>query len=208
MGESGLFFVQDGALVAADQVRGLVKLDPTNFNAYTSRVFEFVRRRKDGNTEFQHIPYRISSMILNSPWLWQGVPNISVATSCPVFDKEWNFVGKPGFHGDIYYHGPAVTVRKGNRKALNTVLEGFLWESRSDRANFVATLLTGITMPRWVGAHPLTAVSSNRCGVGKTTLAQTMSVIIDGRVSFTISYKPTDENLEEELATRVRFQNS
>ena len=65
-------------------------------------------------------------------------PVFSFATSCPVFDREWKFVGKPGWHRAIYFGRSGGDRQKAQPQGVEyRFWMVFLWESRSDRANFV-----------------------------------------------------------------------
>jgi len=58
-------------------------------------------------------------------------------------------------------------------------------------------------MPHWGRGHPFLATNGNKPGVGKTTLARVLGVLVEGSDPNTVSYTTDDAEFEKQLATRV-----
>ena len=86
---------------------------------------------------------------------------------------------------------------------LQRALADFHWKTEADLVNFVGVLLTALTMPHWGRGHPFLAINGNKPGVGKTTLARVLGVVVEGADPNTVSYSHDDAEFEKQLATRV-----
>ena len=60
---------------------------------------------------------------------------------------------------------------------LNRLLSEVPWAGEADKANYMAALLTVVTMSMWTAGHPFLALSSNQSGLGKSVLAQLLCVV-------------------------------
>ena len=69
-------------------------------------------------------------------------------------------------------------------------------ESEADLVNFVACALTALTMPHWRRGHPFLAINGNKPGVGKSTLARVLGVLVEGEEPPTVTWLPDDAEFE------------
>jgi len=69
--------------------------------------------------------------------------------------------------------------------------------------NFIGMLITGLTIDKWVGHHPLIAFNGNKSQIGKSTLAKFIGIILGGEIPSTISYNYNQQEFEKSLATEV-----
>jgi hypothetical protein len=150
------------------------------------------------------LPHGLASAMVHSPRFRARLPRLTAYARSPVFDLEWNFVGTFGWHeaSGIFYDGAEVRPRKGDQ-ALRAALDGFAWKEEADRVNVIGALLTMLSIPQWTRGHPFLAINGNKSGVGKSTLAQVLAVIIEGRLPATVTYVPREEELEKRIATQV-----
>ncbi|HOX22552.1 MAG TPA: bifunctional DNA primase/polymerase, partial [Elusimicrobiales bacterium] len=204
-----VFYNYHGSLVHIRPGQGLTPITEKNLPGIISSMVEIafqVFSRKDGYLfkGFGVLPPNLAAAFINSARILSKFPFLEQYTRAPVFDGNWNLIAKPGFHetSKIYYDGPAVEpVRVTTR--IKSVLDGFSWKSVTDMVNYLGMLLTGFTMPHWPGKHPMTAYNGNKPGVGKSTAARIVGIILEGKVPVTLTFNPNDEEFEKHLATRV-----
>lgn len=153
---------------------------------------------------FDVLPADLARAFVHSPRVAAKLPVLHAYTRSPVFDRAWNFVGRPGYHAasGIFYDGPEVRPAEGVANVLAAV-EDFPWKDTVDMVNFVGALLTALTMPHWGRGHPFLAINGNKPGVGKSTLARVLGVVAEGAEPTTVSFSANDEEFEKQLATRV-----
>ena len=132
------------------------------------------------------------------------LPHLLLYCRSPLFDTQWRFIGRPGYHPDarIYYDGPALQPASG-LMLTDEILEDFHWKDEADRVGFIGALITAITMPHWGRGHPFLAINGNKPGVGKSTLARVLGVIVEGHTPHSLTFTKDDAELEKQLATRV-----
>ncbi|MES2645076.1 MAG: hypothetical protein V4850_36655 [Myxococcota bacterium] len=153
---------------------------------------------------FDVLPADLSRAFVHSPRVASKLPVLAMYTRTPTFDRQWNFIGKPGFHAasGIFYDGPEVAPTAGVTRVLG-VVQDFPWKDAVDMVNFIGALLTALTMPHWGRGHPFLAINGNRPGVGKSTLARVLGVMAEGTEPTTVSFSPNDDEFEKQLATRI-----
>ncbi|MDP2309919.1 MAG: hypothetical protein Q8P18_28130 [Pseudomonadota bacterium] len=146
----------------------------------------------------------LARAFVHSPRVASKLPVLSTYARSPVFDRSWNFVGKPGYHpaSGIFYDGPEVHPAEGVTHLL-TAVQDFPWKDTVDMVNFIGALLTALTMPHWGRGHPFLAINGNKPGVGKSTLARVLGVVAEGSEPTTVTFSANEEEFEKQLATRV-----
>lgn len=202
------FFQLDGEVVFVRRGLGPTQVTDRNVAGLLSALVE-LRLLKEGPEgtdllRYDVLPSDLCRAFTSSPRVAVALPKLGLYTRSPLFDTEWRLVGAPGFHADsgIFYDGPRLEPTEGT-SALGEVLDDFHWKGEADKVNFVAALLTALTMPHWGRGHPFLAINGNKPGVGKTTLARVLGVLAEGKEPHTVSYVPDDTEFEKQLATRV-----
>ena len=203
------FYNYHGSLVHIRPGQGLTPVTEKTLPGIISSIAEIAFQqysKKDGYLfkGYGVLPPNLSAAFINSVRVLSKFPFLEQYTRAPVFDGNWTLIAKPGFHeaSKIYYDGPVVEpVRVTTR--IKSVLDGFSWKSVTDMVNYLGMLLTGFTMPHWPGKHPMTAYNGNKPGVGKSTAARIVGIILEGKVPVTLTFNPNDEEFEKHLATRV-----
>ncbi len=142
-------------------------------------------------------------------WLYQRkerrrFAEIKLYTRNPVFANDWRLV-ESGLdsHSGIYYAGPRVPIRNGTQH-LDVLLREFCFKSPADRTNYIAMLLTIVLIPLFIGSKPAVLFNGNQPGLGKSILAQLISILRDGHPTETATYNPNDEEFEKRLGAIVR----
>ena len=202
------FFRTERDVVCVRDGVGPEQVTPGNLAGLLSTVVElrFLRLTEDGESFVRYgvLPAELARAMAANHAVWEALPELRLYCRSPLFDRSWRFIGRPGFHAEsgIYYDGPAVKPCSGSGR-LERSLADFHWKSEADQVNFVGVLLTALTMPHWGRGHPFLAINGNKPGVGKTTLARVLGVLVEGADPNTVSYSHDDAEFEKQLATRV-----
>ena len=195
-------------LVFVDPGNGPINVHEKNIGGLVASLVElrFMVDTEDGLAFVRYgvLPTDLARAFVASPAVRRRLPRLVMYTRSPTFDRDWSFIGKPGFHAShgIYYDGPLVEPRE-SLELLCQALSDFKWKGEADRVNFVGALLTAVTMPHWGRGHPFLAINGNKPGVGKSTLARVLGVVVEGAEPSTVSFVPDDTEFEKQLATRV-----
>ena len=202
------FFRAERDMVFVRRGEGPVPLTDRNLAGYLSALVEirFMRATDEGMAFLRYgvLPSELARAFVSDPRVRSRLPRLRLYCRSPIFDEGWRFVGRPGYHpeAEVFYDGPCVEPSEGV-ELLCRALDGFHWKGEADLVNFVGAMLTALTMPHWGRGHPFLAVNGNKPGVGKTTLACVLGVIVEGVEPSTVSYVPDDGEFEKQLATRV-----
>lgn len=169
--------------------------------------FRFLRLTEEGTSFIRYgvLPAELARALTANHDVWTALPELELYCRSPLYDRGWRFIGMPGFHAScgIYYDGPPVKPKDTGAPVLQKAIADFHWKGEADLVNFVAVLLTALTMPHWGRGHPFLAINGNKPGVGKTTLARVIGVLVEGADPNTVSYSHDDAEFEKQLATRV-----
>jgi len=199
--ERDVVFIREGV--------GPVLVTERNLSGLLSTLIEirFLRMGEEGPTFVRYgvLPGELTRALAANTLVWRDLPELRLYCRSPLFDTKWRFIGTPGFHGEsgVYYDGPAVSPTDHGQPELLRALADFHWKAEPDLVNFVGVLLTALTMPHWGRGHPFLAINGNKPGVGKTTLARVLGVLVEGSDPNTVSYTADDAEFEKQLATRV-----
>ena len=203
------FFRTERDIVFVRRGVGPVVVTDKNLGGLLSALLEirFARDGEEGLAFMRYgvIPSELARAFVSDPRVWSQLPQLRLYCRSPLFDDRWGFVGSPGYHPGpgIYYDGPRVSPTDEGTPLLHRALADFHWKAEADLVNFVGVLLTALTMPHWGRGHPFLAVNGNKPGVGKTTLARVLGVLVEGAEPNTVSYVPDDTEFEKQIATRV-----
>lgn len=198
------FYCRGRQLVFIEPEVGLSLVTFNNGNAHLSSLVEICFIQRDQvRLRYDLLPHNHLQTFILSHRVISQFPRVTVYSRTPVFNDDWTLVSVPGYYksSGIYYDGPEVHPRAGSA-LVNHVLADFCWKSESDRVNYLGLLITAVTMPHWIGKHPLAVFNGNKPGVGKSLLARVLGLVVDGSQR-TISYSANDEEFEKQLATRV-----
>ncbi|MCK6529684.1 hypothetical protein L6R50_19735 [Myxococcota bacterium] len=203
------FFRSDSGLVFVRAGGGPETITERSLPGLLSAHLEIAHYAVDGDGDRAFRGYGVlsaemSRAFVHSPRVLEALPALRTYTRSPVFDAAWSFVGTPGYHegSGIYYDGPEVVPGDGTA-LLQEALRDFAWKGEADPVNFIGVLLTALTMPHWLRGHPFLAINGNKPGVGKSTLARVLGILVEGQEPATISFVPDDAEFEKQLATRI-----
>lgn len=163
--------------------------------------FFFAEERGGG---YKPLPTSLGNTWLHHPGERVRLPEIKLFTRNPVFSTDWRLVA-PGFDtgSGIYYAGQVVAGMSASPH-LDRLLREFCFKTPADRTNYIGVLLTTVLIPHFIGAKPAALFNGNQPGLGKSILAQIISILRDGHPTETASYNPNDEEFEKRLGAIVR----
>jgi hypothetical protein len=132
------------------------------------------------------------------------LPRIALFTRNSVYTDDWRVL-PPGYDAasGYYYAGAAIEPLAGTRH-LDALLIDFCFRGDADRANYLGMLLTVVLMPRFIGSKPAVIFNGNQPILGKSMLAQIISLLRDGRHAETASYIKDEIEFEKQLGARVQ----
>jgi len=205
---SSRFFRLDQELIYLEPGGGPTPVNERNLSGLLQTRVElrYLRDTDEGTVfvKYDVLPGDLSRAFVSSPDVLRQLPVLRMYTRTPVFDRSWRFVGTPGYdlESGIFYDGPPVSPVAGLQH-LEAVLRDFHWQARVDLVNFVGALLTALTMPHWGGGHPFLAINGNKPGVGKSTLARVLGMLVEGAAPCTLTYTPDEAELEKQPQRRT-----
>lgn len=202
LGAKNCFVRADQLIVIhGDQITSI--LSAAELAGLLSEHVEFYFSNDEGG-EYKPLPPAYGNTWLNNRVEQVRIPAIKLFTRNRVYTEDWRLVA-PGFDkaSGIYYAGEAIEPREGTAH-WDTLLRDFCFKQPADRTNYLGMALTAILIPRFIGAKPAVLFNGNQPGLGKSILAQVLSIVRDGRSAETVSYNPNDEEFEKRLGAGVR----
>jgi hypothetical protein len=158
---------------------------------------------KDQSGQYVPLPASYGNTWLNNHVERSRLPSIRLFTRNPVYTDDWRLLA-PGFDqpSGFYYAGPAVEPRN-DTVHLDALLHDFCFKTPGDRTNYLAMLITIVLVSRFIGSKPAVLFNGNQPELGKTILAQIISILRDGHPAETASYNANDEEFEKRLGAIV-----
>ena len=153
---------------------------------------------------YEPLPPRLGNTWLNHPTEIARLPEISLFTRNPVYTANFQLV-EPGYDREtgIFFAGEPIVPSSGTEH-LDALLRDFCFRSPADRSNYLGILLTIFLVYHFIGSKPGVLFSGNQPVLGKTILAQLISILRDGRPVETVTFIDRDEEFEKRLGSRVR----
>lgn len=186
------------------------------FSSHTSQTLALIMNRVSlsyrlddkGDPYVVDFPTSLARLILDSPPLWGGLPTISRLSETPVLAGE-RLICTPGYDREtgVWINAPLVEVPERPTKEdaraafarLLTYIEEFPFESELDKAAAMAAMFTAAlrsslpTAPGFLFTKP-------DFGVGASTLAKLVHLILTGRMPAVVTSEKGDE---EELRKHI-----
>ncbi len=204
------FFTYGNSIVYVEPGIGVIHMDTENLNGYLLKYLEIKNVSATNNNVERLLNYQVIarnhlSMFLSSPEIKEALPKLDSYSRLPIFDANWNLVSQPGYHPEqkVFYDGPIIDPRY-ETITIDEMLRDVHWKGQADRANYISVILTGLTIGRWIGTHPLVALNANKSQAGKSTLARIIGIILGGCVPSSIGYTSNQAEFEKAIATGVK----
>jgi hypothetical protein len=91
---------------------------------------------------------------------------------------------------------------------LRTLLAGFCFRADADNVNAVGALLTGLLANHFLTtSKALVLMDGNQPGIGKTWLARSLGIILDGAEPDILHYTPDDEELAKRICATLKARS-
>jgi len=202
--KAGDCYIRAGQLVVLRDGHPFGITKATELAGVVSRRIEFAYVT-DNVVNCDPLPAKFANTWLNNFDELARLPTINVFTRNPMYTHDYRLVA-PGFDLEtgIYYAGPAIIPKKENTARLNALLTDFCFKSQSDRTNYIGILLTALLMSTFIGSHPAALFNGNQPELGKSILAQIVSILRAGEPAPTCSYNRNDEEFEKSLGSRIK----
>ena len=204
------FFTYGNSIVYVEPGIGIIHMDTENLNGYLLKYLEIKNVSATNNNVERLLNYQVIarnhlSMFLSSPEIKEALPELDSYSRLPLFDANWNLVSQPGYHPEqkVFYDGPIIDPRY-ETTTIDEMLRDVHWKTPADRANYISVTLTGLTIDRWIGTHPLVALNANKSQAGKSTLARIIGIILGGCIPSSIGYTSNQAEFEKAIATGVK----
>jgi len=204
---------QQGPLQAFDnkQLRSFL-IKSIAFKAYDRKgVLHFSRPDEDILNYVQH-----NLDIEDRPDI--ALEELEGVTTIPILTPEGQIITKHGYNPDtqMYYQPKEtrlslpgfqqsleqpVSQEDATRDLLSIarLFDEFPWEDQASKANFLATLLTGVVRPSITGCIPLILFDGNTAGAGKGLLASSLWCISQGRTLETTGFPTSNEEMQKTI---------
>ena len=150
-------------------------------------IADFYKIGKKGIKTPATPPDRLGNDLIK--YLEEGLPILERITHIPIFTRDGRLLIKPGFdEKSNIYHIPKkdfITIErsfdyKAAKKYIDYLLQDFSFATQSDKANYIAGILTPFVRDLITGPVPLIYIEAPTPGSGKSLLAKIMSIIITG----------------------------
>ena len=193
-----------------------IALSDANVSCFLTRNARFFRWKTDRNGEPVTVDCHPPDWLIQaiaSRGYWPGIRPLLTITSCP-FVRPDGSVPAPGYDeatGTLFR--PNVELRplpdrltreeaRDAAKRLYHLVRQFPFASDSDRAVWLAALLTAVQRPTIAGPVPGFAFNGNKAGIGKGLLIDTLGVLAWGHCIPTRTYPadPVEAGKVEALA--------
>ena len=94
-------------------------------------------------------------------------------------------------------------------KYINEFLDKIPFDSPASKANFLGFMISSLfCMYSFPGDFPSIIINADGPQSGKTSLARSLALLIDEKPPGTICFKSKDEEMEKDLATKIKNSNS
>jgi len=168
-------------------------------------------------------PPKLLELALTSEIALPQLPEIELYSKRPCFDGDFNYRdgGVDGWHPNIGYliHGPSIepilpqnpstNLADNIPPALRRLLQTFSFKSEIDLINVVGVMITGMLAGRFISCgKALVSLDGNQPGVGKTLLARTIGMVLDGTEPDLIRFDSDDSELEKRICASLRSKQS
>ncbi|MBX2986753.1 MAG: DUF3854 domain-containing protein [Bdellovibrionaceae bacterium] len=200
--EDGRFYREGNELIMVDKGRREflnVKNFPASFN-------ELSELKIDGR--FRLMPPDIAQGILYSPTVKHDVKEIGLFTSTITYDDNWNLV-KVGYNpGSKILYCPPEKFKdikpRNTTSAIQELLQDFCFKNEASRVNAIGALLTALFRHKFQGSKAFFANTGNQPGLGKSLLAQVISIIVTGEESPDIDYIANEYEMGNRIASTIQ----
>ena len=184
------------------------------FHLWITERFDFIRLVRNKLTD----ETEAKPVIPVPSWLLRALmsdfahrlPPLDVIYPHPIVLPDGSIVSKSGYYSDVKaiirsaeLSTDTMTLRDAKQLILDELLGDFLFKSESDKANYLAYLLTFPMRTAIDGYIPLLAVDAPAQGAGKTLLLDLASMVWTGQQAIAVQVGTDDRSEREEMRKRL-----
>ena len=165
---------------------------------------EFYDQDKD---TYIHLPNKVLDILMSSEKFMSTLAEIKFFTNVAGFDPSFNeLVGGYNQVSGIYLTDPEPLAPVFETKALDAVLADIVFKDESSKANYIASLLASLFPAKWLGDKPVTLITADQVGRGKTRAAEIAAIIRGGSLvsAKTTPFVENDAELRKSIISRVK----
>jgi hypothetical protein len=202
--QSGQYYVRAGQLVRVTGDVIVPVLKAQELIGSVNALAEVACLDDEGTPLYKPLPLNYASTWMHRPDLTDQFPKITLFCRTPVYTPDWRLASAGYDPASGYYcAAPRITPADGTAR-IDALLKDFCFQTPGDRTNYLAFLLTVLLIPRYIGSKPAGLFNGNQPELGKSMLAQILSILRDGRQTETVTYTSNDEEFEKRLGAVVR----
>jgi hypothetical protein len=170
---------------------------------------EFCELKVDG--KYRPMENGIAQAILYNG-MKKDVPEIALFTTTPTYcPKTWSLT-QPGYNKDskiLYLPDPNIKnlKPKKSQKLIDEMFADFCFKNEASKANARGALLTALIPHMFQGGKSFFANTGNQPGLGKSLLAEIISILVSGTESYPIGYTPDEYQMEHLILTAIQSTN-
>jgi hypothetical protein len=200
------------SFIHIDSENGSSKIysSPKDLSALFANHFAFRRAcMKEGEVKlssYEPIPDRLIHSYLEDEKNFQKIKKVNFVTSTPqvvegYIVKEKGYDEKTG----VFLLGDSVKPIKG-LKNLTKLINSFPFSTDIDKRNFLGVLISLLFTEEYRGQHPSIVIKGDKQNLGKTTLAEVISLLFQNKepASIALTY---DEELKKAICGIVKESN-
>lgn len=144
---------------------------------------------------------------------WPGIRELHGVSDVPLLRHDGSVHQVPGYDPVTRFlfepttESPLIPTNANQDDAHNAlselleIVQDFRFENDAHRAAWLAALLTLLARPAFAGPAPLFLIDANIRGAGKSLLAQTVAVIVQGHGISASSYAHDPEEMRKKITT-------
>lgn len=164
---------------------------------------------KDGEVSFgpnEYLNEKLIDTFKDLPLNYQSIKEVSFVTNTPQLHGE-RVISKFGYDDEskIFYTGKNVE-EKHEFRYLDEFLSMFPFESTVDSVNVLGLILSFFVINNYKGQHPSIIIQGDKQNLGKTTLAECLSILFQEDEPSTIALT-YDEELKKTISSVLQSNN-
>ena len=185
-------------------------LDKHRLRALLTTVRQCVKADRNGDRQPCRVPVWLTDH-LGSTGGHDALPPLNAITETPFITADGTVVTEPGYHPpsgtwlawsvdpiDIPEQPTTEDAKAAAAELLDIVCD-FPFKTPSDRAAWLAALLTAVARPNIAGPTPLFLVNANQAGAGKSKLCELVSLLATGRGASMFGAEGGDTEMSKKL---------
>ncbi len=154
----------------------------------------------------EYLNEKLLDTLKDVPVNYESVKEVSFVTNTPQLHND-RIISKFGYDEDskIFYTGKSIEEIEGGYY-LKLFLSMFPFESKDDYINVLGLILSFFIINKYKGQHPSIIIQGDKQNLGKTTLAECLSILFQDEEPSTIALT-YDEELKKTISSVLQSNN-